>query len=86
MNSLAADCGKEKVRESKMPALINALYHNPDWLGWKGPYLDGVFYPDDGWGMPYEFEHSGSVIRLISGGPDRKIGTHDDIIAIAQMR
>ena len=85
INFLAADCGRKRVLDAKMPEVLDALYRNPGWPGWKGPYLIGQFIDRDGWEMPYKFEFSGSSIRLISGGPDRIIGTGDDVIVVAQM-
>lgn len=85
VNLLAADCGKKKVLEVEMPELLDALYRNPGWPGWKGPYLEGVNISHDAWGTPYKFERSGLTIRIVSGGPDRKMGTGDDIVVVAQM-
>lgn len=49
---------------------------------WKGPYLKQVV-PNDPWGFPYVYEFPGKNntrgYDLISGGPDGKTGTPDDI-------
>lgn len=82
INFLAADCGRDKVLADRLP---DALYRDPGWKGWKGPYVDGRIPANDGWGTPYKFEKRGSAIYLISNGQDRRIGTADDIVVIARM-
>ena len=54
---------------------------------WRGPYLKSRTVPLDSWGTPYEYVFPGQLNRsaiantydLISAGPDRALGTEDDI-------
>lgn len=39
----------------------------------------------DFWGQPYVLTIDGAVARVISAGPDRKLGTADDIVAEARL-
>jgi general secretion pathway protein G len=53
---------------------------------WHGPYLkDAKALPVDAWGKPFTYEYpgqhhpNGTDADLSSGGPDRVVGTPDDI-------
>lgn len=53
---------------------------------WHGPYLKDVkTVPLDAWGKPFHYEHpgqhhpQGTAPDISSGGPDKVIGTNDDI-------
>ena len=56
--------------------------------GWSGPYLSGgvaeiasaVDFDEDAWGVTYRRQQNGDVWTLTSAGPDRSMGTADDII------
>jgi general secretion pathway protein G len=52
-----------------------------DAQGWKGPYLPEI--PLDPWQKPYQYEspgkHNTSGYDIISGGPDMRIGSEDDV-------
>lgn len=66
---------------------LNALLQAPEderlAQGWDGPYLDGNRLPVDPWGSEFQYEFSadeGSEIpRVVSPGPDKQVGTSDDI-------
>ncbi len=48
---------------------------------WRGPYLDML--PNDAWGQPIEYRCPGKIhpkgYDLISAGPDKVMGTEDDL-------
>ncbi len=61
---------------------IHALIENPDPSSdrWKGPY--GQAIETDEWGHPFLYTipgRKGKPYFIVSGGPDNKIGTDDDI-------
>src|SRR5688572_33155939 len=53
-----------------------------DATSWKGPYLKGEI-PLDPWGQAYAYEcpgkHNPTSYDLMSGGPDARAGSEDDI-------
>ena len=62
---------------------LNDLVQQPrDMPNWKGPYLKSDI-PNDPWGNPYVYEcpgkHNTTGYDLMSGGPDGRTGTEDDI-------
>ena len=60
---------------------LNALAAiTPGKRGWAGPYIKKVV--DDPWGRPYEYwtRDEGGDPVLLSRGPDRKLGTSDDVL------
>ncbi len=61
--------------------LMDLVQQPRDAQNWKGPYLKEI--PKDPWGNEYGYECPGrlnpSSYDLISGGPDGKIGSEDDI-------
>jgi general secretion pathway protein G len=63
---------------------LRALVVQPsDVSGWRGPYLESDI-PLDPWQQPYVYEYPGKLnpsgFDIISGGPDKQLGTADDII------
>ena len=72
-----------EVDNGYYPKSLDELQNAPSNApGWKGPYLSkGV--PPDPWGNPYIYEcpgkHSNGGYDLMSGGPDARSGTDDDI-------
>ena len=61
--------------------LDELLVQPSDLASWKGPYIKDV--PVDPWGNEYLYEAPGkfnpSGYDLISSGPDKQMGTDDDI-------
>lgn len=61
--------------------LLDLVQQPRDAQNWKGPYLKEV--PKDPWGNEYVYECPGrqnaTSYDLISGGPDGKTGSDDDI-------
>jgi general secretion pathway protein G len=54
---------------------LEALVRQPSGVkGWNGPYLKKNEVPLDPWGNPYEYDVSGSDIRIISLGADGRQG------------
>lgn len=71
------DVGRYPTAEEGLSALVN----NPGIPGWKGPYLKDGLKPDP-WGTPYSYSISSDEPNryvLGSAGPDRRLGTADDI-------
>ncbi len=61
---------------------LNALLEDTGLVGWRGPYLKSGLKPDP-WGTAYtySFEPGGfGSYTLTSAGPDRQLGTDDDIL------
>lgn len=62
---------------------FKALVEEPrqDKARWRGPYLSTL--PRDAWGTPLQYsfpgKHNTKEFDVISAGPDRKVGTADDI-------
>ena len=61
---------------------LNALVDPPaNAQNWKGPYLKNI--PNDPWGQPYVYTFPGKnnpgSYDLVSGGPDMRVGSEDDI-------
>jgi hypothetical protein len=38
---------------------------------------------DDGWGQPIQYQVTGSTFRVVSSGPDHRLGTPDDLVVAA---
>ena len=61
---------------------LNALVINPGIPGWKRPYLKGGLKSDP-WETPYDYSRDPDypdLYILRSAGPDRQLGTEDDIV------
>ena len=61
---------------------LNVLMSNPgNDNQWRGPYLDDE--PTDAWGSQFEYHYPGKKnadsFDIVSPGPDRVMGTNDDI-------
>jgi general secretion pathway protein G len=70
------DVGRYPTTEEGLGVLIT----DPGIPGWKGPYFKGDLKPDP-WDIPYSYTLSTTGIGyvLVSAGPDRQLGTADDI-------
>ena len=49
------------------------------WFGQLLPFTDTVVSRSDPWGCPYEYRPGRDWVGVVSPGPDRKLGTDDDI-------
>ena len=56
-----------------------ALVKNLGLPGWNGPYLVGLRIPCDPWGTPYAYQVIKGKPLVFSAGPDRMVGTRDDV-------
>jgi len=69
--------------------LLDLVQAPRDAQNWKGPYLKGEIPPDP-WGHPYIYEYPGkhnpSSYDIISGGPDGRTGSDDDITNWSQPK
>lgn len=81
--SLALDLFEQDIgRYPTTDEGLDALVVDPGIEGWKGPYLRTGLKPDP-WGVPYEYSISYEtphLYELRSAGPDRQLGTEDDIL------
>ena len=72
-----------EVDNGSYPRSLDGLVaKSGDAANWKGPYLKkGI--PKDPWGNPYVYRMPGQQntgsFDLFSGGPDKQVGTEDDI-------
>jgi general secretion pathway protein G len=64
---------------------LGALVQPPPKLsGWSGPYVKRAV-PADPWGTPYAYAASGGFYTVTSAGPDRRLGTPDDVATPAPL-
>jgi len=70
------DTGRYPTTEEGLTALVE----NPGIPGWKGSYLKGGL-KNDPWDTPYGYQYLAEEksYRVFSSGPDRQVGTEDDI-------
>jgi general secretion pathway protein G len=65
--------------------LLDLVQQPRDAQNWRGPYLKEI--PKDPWGFEYSYECPGRMnvtsYDLVSGGPDGKVGSEDDISNVA---
>jgi general secretion pathway protein G len=68
---------------STQQGLRSLVVQPSDVSGWRGPYLESDI-PLDPWQQPYTYEYPGKLnpsgFDIISAGPDKQLGTADDII------
>lgn len=81
--SLALDLFEQDVgRYPTTEEGLNALVTDPGEPGWKGPYLKTGLKPDP-WDTPYVYAGDTPEVGLysiLSAGPDRQVGTEDDVL------
>ncbi len=77
VKSFEVDMGALPTKEQG----VEALRTNTGEENWKGPYLRDASYKD-GWGqmLVYEPAPDGKSFKVISPGPDKVMGTEDDIV------
>ena len=74
LRAYQVDCGSYPSESQGLMALIR----DAGVPKWKGPYVRGSI-PADAWGTPFLYSFRDNHVILRSAGPDRKLGTADDI-------
>jgi general secretion pathway protein G len=67
-----------ELEVEKKPESLNDLLIEGD-EDWPGPFLEDEELPKDAWGNDFKYEIRGKLFRITSAGPDKKMGTEDDI-------
>lgn len=82
LSTYEIDNGKYPSTTQGLEALRTKPTGTPEPKGWKGPYLDREV-PKDPWGNEYVYRYPGTRNKdgydLVSGGPDGREGSEDDI-------
>jgi len=78
MQTIRTAINAYEVDTGRYPPDLRSLVKNDAKPGWQGPYIRGE-EPMDAWGNAYHYESTRRGCRVVSGGPDKKIGTSDDI-------
>ena len=62
---------------------MNNLLQSSGEPNWDGPYVRGG-EPRDAWGTPLQYSlKNEKTYEVRSAGPDRQVGTEDDILSFA---
>jgi general secretion pathway protein G len=65
---------------ARLPSDLGELFSDPGDPNWQGPYMMGSKDSMvDAWGTPFVITKSGTSFKLSSAGPDKSVGTGDDI-------
>lgn len=89
VDALCEALGRYKFHCGEYPSDVEGLNAlaaiTPNKKGWFGPYIKKVV--PDPWGEPYQYWTSPDNPNpvLMSKGPDRKMGTPDDVLPIPEM-
>lgn len=75
---LVNDCNRTNVSSE---IAIAALFQDPGWPGWQGPYMTAVRPGIDDFGNAIQVIVSNATVEVSSAGPDRRLHTDDDIVA-----
>lgn len=67
------------VDTAKYPGSLKDLRENPGIDGWKGPYITSDKAVRDAWGSEIQYSNPEGAPVLISPGPDKILGTTDDV-------
>jgi len=72
------DCKRLPAEQFGILAL---LCHDPGVTGWSGPYYptNPRRVPHDPWGGRFQYSTNGATFVIRSAGPDKELGTPDDI-------
>jgi general secretion pathway protein G len=62
----------------RLPENVHELVIQGD-ANWPGPFLDTEKDPEDPWGSPFTMEPKGKLVRVTSAGPDKQLGSADDL-------
>jgi general secretion pathway protein G len=63
----------------RFPPGLNALVENDGSPNWHGPYVRTGGVPVDAWGTAFGFQVGENMFKVTSAGPDRQMGSGDDI-------
>ncbi|HEV7405959.1 MAG TPA: type II secretion system major pseudopilin GspG [Chthoniobacteraceae bacterium] len=78
LEAFEIDTGSYPTSSEGLDALVGQPANRPNW---KGPYLSAI--PQDPWGHAYVYRYPGKEhpksFDLVSGGPDGRVGTTDDV-------
>jgi len=69
-------CGRYPTTEEG----LKALERQPGIRQWQGPYIRRLL--PDPWKSPYVYVYSNQIYSLLSAGPDRRVGTPDDLMPL----
>jgi general secretion pathway protein G len=65
---------------ARLPNELGELFTDPGDPNWQGPYIMGSKdQMVDPWGTPFAINKSGNTFKISSAGPDKSMGTADDI-------
>ena len=76
--------GLFEIEIGDVPATLEALVRNPGVPDWSGPYLRHGNMPIDPWREQYIYKAPGDIcpdFDVISKGPDKVLGTQDDLVS-----
>lgn len=83
ISTLSTACKMYKMNVGTFPNTLADLVVVPSGMQpnqWRGPYLDATTLPKDPWGSDYVLgQNNGERVLISSPGPDRQVGTADDI-------
>lgn len=67
-----------EVDTGKYPGTLQALVQNDGSPNWRGPYVKGSL--NDPWDTPFSYAQKGdNAFEIRSAGPDRQMGSGDDL-------
>ena len=83
-SNLATACKQYKLQVGYFPNTLQDLIVKPEGISqqkWKGPHLDAEAVPMDPWDNEYKYsaDEANNLVEIVSAGPDRQMGTDDDI-------
>lgn len=66
-----------EVDTGRWPPSLQSLLSDDGAPNWHGPYVDRP--PVDAWGTPLGYSSSEGTFKVTSAGPDRTMGSSDDL-------
>lgn len=68
-----------EVETGRYPGSLDSLINNDGSPNWNGPYLQQKTAPTDPWGTPFGYVLQEKTFEIRSAGPDKQLGSGDDI-------
>ncbi len=68
-----------EVDTGRFPPSLQSLITASGEQNWNGPYIKGGGLPVDSWGTAFSYSVQGNTYKVISGGPDKQVGSSDDV-------